>query len=177
MIKFISPYAYDLNIGKALNSAVAQGGWGWYCHCDHDTLKPPGFADRLFLTLEGLPQDYVLTCRTNRVGHNHPAIVPFLFDESDINLHLEYAKEAWEQWGTEIEPTDNAPGYCMVFHYDNWARNGGFPENSITFDRWLSNRSKPHLMRGLYIFHLYRWGSRNPSREITHLKEPGSYLK
>ena len=176
MIHFISPYAYDLNIGRALNNAVTER--GWYCHCDHDTLKPTGFAERLRKVIEtGISKNVVLTCRTNRVGHGHPAVVNELFDESNINVHLGYAKYAWERWGTDTQPTENAPGYCMVFHSDHLEKHGGFPEHSITFDRWLSNRSKPHLMMGLYIFHLYRWGSKNPSKDYKHLLDPGSYLK
>jgi hypothetical protein len=70
-------------------------------------------------------------------------------------------------------PTGIAPGLCMIFHKQTWEMAGGFPENSITFDREFSAMvrrfGKIGLAIGLYVLHLYRYGSDNPKKDINHL--------
>ena len=179
-IHFISPYSYSLQIGTAINEIVATlPDDSWIVHCDQDTLKPPGFADRVKKVLDGgIAKNVVLTCMTNRIGIDTPARLDDMWEEDSISNHLQKAKYLWKHFGTKTEPTNIAPGYCMIFHKQHWIALGGFPGNSIRFDLWLTERSTAYLMRGIYIIHLYRWGhSKTKARNrYHHLLRPGAYL-
>ncbi len=179
-LEFISPYSFELNIGGAINQAIDHlPDDAWVVHCDHDTLKPPGFAERVHQVLKNphLKTEFVFTCRTNRVGWGNPLVVEEMFMEENMTAHLRMAKTLWEQHGTTVMPTEVAPGYCMVFNVGHVKRLGGFSPRSIVFDKWLSERSVPMVMEGVYIFHLYRWLKPNPGNSYNHLLIPGSYLK
>jgi len=179
-LEFISPYDFDLNIGGAINRSIEHlPDDAWVAHTDQDTLKPPGFAERVREVLKSpfLKTDYVLTCRTNRVGWDSPLIIQEMFMEPDISKHLETASALWEEKGTGVMPTKVAPGYCMVFNVGHVKRLDGFPENSIIFDRWLSKKSTPFVMEGVYIFHLYRWLEPVPGPKQDHLRKKGYYLQ
>lgn len=169
-IDFLSPYSFELEIGKAYNQAI-QKCEGWICITDFDTLKPPGFNERIKAVIEQHgDKKRLFGCMTNRVGWNHPAIVPEMFMEDSVSAHLKTARDLWKQHGTAIEPAKVVPGYCMVFHrdlYDTW---GPFPDKTVLFDRIASDKSECWLMRGVYILHLYRWGTKDPSRKVEHLK-------
>lgn len=176
-IEFIQPYSFELKIGKAYNEAIERAE-GWVCITDQDTLKPPGFAERVaeILRTHG-NKETLYGCMTNRVGHNHPAIVQALFEEDSITKHLECAERLWEEHKTTLEDTRIIPGYCMVFHKDLARHFLPFPENTLTFDK-IASRKSPQckIMKGIYIIHLYRWGVKDPQKEQTHLHSIGHYL-
>ena len=177
-IHFISPYSYDLQIGTALNEAIAPiPDDSWIVHCDQDTLKPPGFAERIREVLKDIKdKETVLTCMTNRVGVKTPSLlVPDMYMEESISEHLKRSKELWKTFKTRVQDTDLAPGYCMIFHKWHWIALGGFPAHFIRFDAWLSERSKPKVMRGVYIIHLYRWKNVRSvaQNRYSHLIQPG----
>lgn len=173
MITFIQPYSFDLHIGKTYNEAIKEAK-GWICITDHDTLKPPGFAERVKEVIDTHKDKSILYgCMTNRVGWNHPAIIPEMFMEDSITAHLETAKYLWKKHGTKLQPTTVVPGYCMVFHKELAETWPDFHPRSITFDRKASQHSKPMLMTGVYIIHLYRWLEKDPSKKTRHLNEIG----
>ena len=66
----------------------------------------------------------------------------------------------------------------MVFHKSLWEKVGGFREDQTFFDKYFSydvydKGGVCMIAKGLYIFHLYRWGSLNPVSEVKHLvKKP-----
>lgn len=178
MIDFIQPYSYDLRIGEVYTEAIRKCN-GWICITDQDTLKPPGFAERIKKVIEAHGNtSRLFGAMTNRVGWGHEAIVPDTFLEDSITNHLSVAKRLWEKNETDITKTRVVPGYCMVFHRelaDKWLP---FEPRTITFDRWASDRSECYLMQGVYIIHLYRWGvNKETHRKVEHLGTPGYYLQ
>lgn len=180
IIEFISPYAFDGFIGREYNRAINNlPADCWICLNDQDTLKPPGFADRVNKVLAAhLNPDIVLGCKTNRVGWRSPCVVPEMYSEKDISKHLDTAKRLWAENKTDLMEIDIVPGYCMVFHKSLWERMGGFAERSIVFDKELSRfADQCFIMQGVYIIHLYRWGEQNPELKTRHLTNPGQYLK
>lgn len=180
MITFLQPYDFELQIGTAYNEAIEKAE-GWICITDQDTLKPPGFAERIKEAIEKHgDKNRLFGCMTNRVGRPSPMIVEQMYQEDSITKHLEVSKQLWEKHKTAIEPVKIVPGYCMVFHKDLAKKWGPFTHNTYKFDIEASNRtgnapnrSRCYVMKGVYIIHLYRWGLENPKPHIEHLLTPG----
>lgn len=171
MINFIQPFDFDINIGKAYNEACSKLD-GWICITDQDTLKFEGFAQRLKEIIDGADENMVITCATNRLRKDNTNVIHALYDETDINTHLNEFNRLWGLYGAKLERT-NEPiaGVCMVFHKSVWDK-VKFIENAINFDRLFTNSCKlagflPMVAPGLYIFHLYRWN--RPEGDISHL--------
>ena len=171
-IHFIQPYDFNLNIGKAYNEAIKPL-YGWICLTDQDTLKFEGFAQHVKELIESVDKKTVLTCMTNRLRRNNPQVVKECFDECDIDKHFNFFNNLWDYYGTEIEYTETIAGVCMIFHKSVWDQ-VKFKENTNVFDRIFSHEVRQHgcrtmLAKGLYIFHLYRWGKEDPENNIVHL--------
>lgn len=176
MIEFIQPYSFDLNsIGDAYSHAISKCE-DWIAMFDQDTLKPPGFAERINQVLKTAKKDTIYGAMTNRVGWKHPGVVKEMFMEDSITKHIEKANELWDKYGTKTEPCEVVPGYCMIFHRELAETFLPLP-NGINFDRIISANRKTVLMKGIYIIHLYRWGLKNPSPQIEHLKKQGTLLR
>lgn len=175
-IRYITPFALDKNIGKAYNEAISE--------LPDDCFVVLRDGDTMFLTPEWgnqieqiikANQDYdVITCMTNRISLKD-CLPDGQFIDEDIKGHILFAKNmwSWHQWG--VKETTVAPGMLMIFHKSTWAKHK-FKENSIIFDRQFSNdviRSggKIGVAKGLYIFHLYRFGQENPQSYTKHLKK------
>ena len=172
-ITFLQPYAFDLEIGTAYNKAIEKAE-GWICITDQDTLKPPGFAERVHDVIKRHGnKNRLFGCMVNRVGRPQPALVPNMYMNDSITDHLEVSKTLWEVHKTDIEPTKIVPGYCMVFHKDLAKRWKPFTHNTYKFDIEASNQSECMLMKGVYIIHLYRWGLKEPKPHIEHLLKAG----
>ena len=170
-IEFIQPYSFNLHIGDEYNYSISKcDSDSWICITDQDTLKPPGFAERVadVVRLHGTP-DRLFGAMTNRVGAKNPAVVPGMYESDSISAHLETAKTVWKQNLTSITPTEIVAGYCMVFQKSLWEKLGGFRSRSVVFDKELSAVADCFLMKGVYIVHLYRWGKVNPQLQTTHL--------
>lgn len=171
MIHFIQPYSFKLNIGAAYNEAIKPLE-GWICLTDQDTLKFEGFARRVKEIVDNAQENYIITCKTNRLRKDNTNVIMDVYDESDINVHFDLFNELWETYGAEIEPTkEPIAGVFMLFHKSAW-NEVKFVENAINFDRLFTDQLKrkgfiPHVAKGLYIFHLYRWG-RDPA-DTSHL--------
>ena len=175
-IEFIQPYSFNLHIGDEYNRAIAKcDDDAWICITDHDTLKPPGFAERVRdVVLVHGTDDRLFGAMTNRMGRENPAVIPAMYNNENISDHLRAANQIWSKIRTDITPTDVVCGYCMVFKKSLWEKLGGFRSRSVVFDKELSAVADCYLMRGVYIVHLYRWGKTNPELTTGHLTRAGS---
>ena len=172
MIHFLQPYDFNLNIGKAYNDAIEPLD-GWICITDQDTLKFDRFAQRVRAIIETIDENTAFTCMTNRLRRNNPCVLAHLFDESDINVHLGVFESLWARYGTQLEDTEVMAGVCMVFHKSAWEK-VKFAPNTNVFDRVFSHYLRQKGVRvcvakGLYMFHLYRWGKEDPENNVAHL--------
>ena len=171
MINFIQPFSYELNIGKAYNEACKDLE-GWICITDQDTLKFEGFAQRVKKITENAQETFVITCVTNRLREDNTNVVHSLYNEADINVHFKKFNELWALYGDRIDKTrEPIAGVCMIFHKSVWEK-VKFVENAINFDSLFTTHCKtagflPCVAKGLYIFHLYRWG--RDVADISHL--------
>lgn len=171
-IDFIQPYAFDGKIGKEYHERISESTSDLVCITDQDTLKPPGFAERLHDTMKWLWEPgKMFTCMTNRIGYNHPAKVGELFTEERISFHLDHAELLWRLNGRKYMSVKVCPGYCMVFSPEDYRKlPQHLPDTTITFDKQLSRWFQTYLLTGIYIIHLYRWHNKDkPEESQEHL--------
>lgn len=173
MIHFIQPFSYDLDIGKAYNEAISRLPNEWVCITDQDTLKFKDFALRVKELVNAADKNCVITCKTNRLRKQNKCVHLPLYDNVNIDHHYAFYNKLWERYGTEFEPTNNIPGMFMLFHKSVWEK-VKFVENDIRFDMLFTHEARRKgykilLSKGLYIFHLYRWGETEPEKYLQHL--------
>lgn len=176
-INYLQVYDYNLNISKRLNECISLLPNEWICLTDQDTLKFADFPNQLkeLLESEHITTDDLIGTKTNRLRPSNPQVVNNLFDESDMNVHFKYAIHTWKENYTQVEETNLIAGSCMIFHKSLWKEVGGFDEDKIFFDKYFSYKvndtsfGRCLIAKGIYTFHLYRWGSVDPVSEVKHL--------
>ena len=177
MIYYITPYLTG-NIGKAINEAIAVlPDDSWVCLRDTDTMfllpDQPSMLEELIMSN---PPFDVIGATCNRLGSGYQLFSNQINDDPDILNHIEYAKIAREYHKTNVEEVPfGTPlaGFFLLFRKSLW-NEIPFEEKSIQFDlifsRTLHEKGKRlGLMRGMYLFHIYRVCQTNPQRSIHHL--------
>lgn len=175
---YISPYSREKNIGGAINDAIScitAGSEDWIVLTDHDILfLLPDTKAHIEQILEATTYG-VLGCMTNRIGVQEQLFEGEFIESGDISLHMEIAKHSWKNHGDSIKPTTGFLGaFMLCFRVSVWQQLDGFKEKAINFDKIFVDKArfmhfKIGIMEGIYCFHLYRWGSTNPRRDIAHL--------
>jgi len=175
-IRYITPFALDKNIGKAYNEAISE--------LPDDCFVVLRDGDTMFLTPEwgkqieciiGMNPDFdVIGCMTNRLSVPEQ-LINGKMNDLDIADQIKLSYNTWINNKTDVKESSVVAGMLMIFHKSIWAKHK-FRENSIIFDRQFSNdviRSggKIGVAKGLYIFHLYRFGQENPQSYTKHLKK------
>lgn len=181
-IRYITPFSTKHNnskwpnIGGEYNKCIAElPDDCWIVLRDGDTMfLTPDWGNQIKNIIENNKDYDLISCMTNRVGLKTHIYSDFLFQCKDISYHVCHAQTRNIVSGSDVIPADIAPGYLMLFHKSLWQKVGGFKENSITFDKIFSNKvlksgGKIGIATGLYLFHLYRWGQKNPEKSIKHL--------
>jgi hypothetical protein len=178
MIHHVTPWRTG-DIGGGLNAAIqCMPENAWVCLRDGDTLF---LSDQWGAEIEEIVAEHGYTydligCMTNRIRAPYQLHDGKLSEEADMHTHLRIAKQRWAQHGTAVAPVPVGPiaGMMMLFRRSTWARHP-FPERSIYFDKVFTdavreNHGQVGVALGLYIFHLYRWGKRNPTARTEHLQ-------
>ena len=174
-INYLQIHDYELNISKRLNECISLLPNEWICLTDNDVLKFPNFANNIKLLLESehITTDDLIGTMTNRLRPSNPQVVKELFDESDMDVHFNFALNLWNEYQTETMKTNLIAGSCMIFHKSLWEKVGGFDEDKIFFDKYFSYKvnevGRCLIAKGIYTFHLYRWDSENPVNSVEHL--------
>lgn len=180
MIHYISPYSTSTppNIGGAINDAIRQlapADDDWIVHVDQDVcfLRPDSKA-QIAKVLEGTDYD-VLGGLTNRLSGTHQLYGEQFNSETDIREHIAIAQYCHTRHYGEVVQTDvNLAAFLMAFRVQTWKKVGGFVENHVRFDSYFTDDvmrlgGKLGIMKGVYVFHLYRMWSDNPLWEVEHL--------
>jgi GT2 family glycosyltransferase len=172
-------YDYNLNISKRLNEVVGKLDNEWICLTDQDTLKFESFPKNLkyFLENADINKNDLIGTYVNRLRPSNKQVLIDMFDVSDINAHNDKSIQLWKDNSLEVEETSLIAGSCMIFHKELWQKIGGFNESKVFFDKYFSyavkeNKGRCLIAKGLYIFHLYRWGKKDPVSEVNHLVKP-----
>lgn len=178
MIHYISPYSLDKNIGGAINAAISQLNADpndWIIHVDQDVcfLRPDTKA-QIAEILSSTDYD-VLGCLTNRLAARHQLYMGEFNSSSDMMEHIAIANHCHTTaYGNVLPCYDNLAACLMAFKVSTWSKLGGFKEHSLRFDseftdKVLRSGGSLGIMKGVYVFHLYRMWSNNPIWDISHL--------
>lgn len=175
MVYYITPYC-EGDIGKGLNEHISLlPDDVWICVRDQDTLLFDG-AGRIIDSIVNTTDCDLIGAMTNRVREKKQLYNGRISNEADINVHVKIAKELFSLHYLVVEPAGfDLAGIFLLFKKSLWTDIGGFATKSIKFDRQFTREArrkgaKIGIAKGLYVFHLYRWGSSTPCDSINHLK-------
>lgn len=179
-VHYIQPYDLNKNIGRAINAAILQlnaDAKDWICLTDHDVLWLLPNSKRQLEEILAVTDYRILAPVTNRLATTYQ-LHHDAFNEDSITAHGEIALHRHMVNYGKVEPFPHiAAAFCLCFRVSTWEKLGRFIENSIQFDsvfsaRALNSGMKIGLMTGIYLFHLYRWQSKNPKTDYWHLLAP-----
>jgi hypothetical protein len=166
------------NIGAGLNEFCALvPDDAWICLRDGDTLfLTPDWGRQIEAVVRDNPQYAIIGCMTNRLRASYQLHAGRFSDEPDIGKHRAIAVERQAQHATRVEDLTHGPvaGLFMLFPKRVWQRHP-FEERTINFDTTFTDAVRADggrigIAQGLYLFHMYRWGQRNPLNHIKHLE-------
>lgn len=178
-IWYSNPYSTKKNIGKALNEFCALvPDDDWICLQDGDMMYlTPDWGVQIERTIQKYGNHFSLIgCVTNRLGRNIQTVEEVDYDNHDMQYHYKKAVELRDKHFGEVEDITAkrcVAGLFMLFPKRLW-NEIKFKENIAYFDDEFSKEvikkgGKLGLMKGLYVYHLYRIWSDNPSRAREHL--------
>lgn len=176
MIYYFTPNRSDKNLGKACNDhcSIVPDSEDWICLMDQDIMfLNPHSAKLIEDVIEKYGSEYELfSCYTNRLKVEHQ--LPEGFDqEGDVRRNIEIANWYYNNYFSEVfEVKKGVAGLLMLFQKKTWERIK-FKDGIIGVDWTFSNdvlRSggKIGLMKGLYVYHLYRMFNKHSN--IDHLR-------
>lgn len=180
MIHYITPYATDGNIGREYNAHIALiPDDDWICIRDGDTCftTPDSKWGQQIADIIRKHSDYALIgCMTNRLAANHQLYEGKFCENPDWNEHKRRGRELFETKYDHVQQIrQGIAGMFMLFPKKTWHM-VKFKETPPyrTFDSDFSAKvlriGKVGLAEGVYIFHDYRWGQKNPRQYVKHLK-------
>ena len=173
-INYLQSYDEGFNLSKGINERINLLSNDWICLTDCDTLKFPSFQTNLIEILEKANETDLIGSMTNRLRKSNPAVIQEMYDNDSVTEHFNVAIDLWNKNNTKLTPIKIIAGNCMIFHKSLWILCGGFDETKLFFDKYFSYKvaeigGRCLLAQGLYIFHLYRWGSTDPVSDVNHL--------
>lgn len=180
-VHYTNPWATDKNIGKAFNEfceSVPDG--DWICLQDGDMLYlTPDWGAQIEAVIANHGNDFSLFgCLTNRLGRKIQVYDWDNYDNHNIKDHYKIAKDLSEKHFAEVEDiteTRFVAGLLMLFPKSVWEkhkfRETGTPLSvDDAFSRSIvKSGGRLGLMRGLYVYHLYRIWSSKPHSDTRHL--------
>ena len=178
-IWYSNPYSTEKNIGKALNefcSNVPDG--DWICLQDGDMMYlTPDWGVQIESVVSKYGNHFSLIgCMTNKLGRNIQRYKGEFNTNNDILYHYNIAVDLRDKHFGEVEDITKkkyVAGLFMLFPKSLW-NDIKFKEDSAIFDDEFSKEiikqgGKLGLMKGLYVYHLYRIWAEKPSSSKEHL--------
>lgn len=182
-VHHITPARADKNIGKAINDLVKNiDDDDWVCLRDIDTIPP--LHKEFIVQCEEIASSGkfdLVGCITNRSGLERQLYNKKISSDMDIMNHIEIAEELIGKHGSSVSSyTGTIAGIMMLFSKRIWMAIGGLDEGGIVnkanefFDytfcqKVMRVRGRIGVADGVYVFHLYRPKSDNPTRDTLHL--------
>lgn len=174
-VHYISPYAVDKNIGRAYNEACALIPAGdWICIIDQDVMFLEPHTKTLIHNIAAKGEWDLLGCMTNRLGTPFQLWNGEISDNPDISYHMGVAAMLSKVNRDYVRPQgQTVAGMLMLFPKILW-NYVKFTERTPSFDVIFTDQVRRRggrigLMTGVYVFHLYRFGQKNPGSQIKHL--------
>ena len=174
-IRFIQPFSQSKNIGQEYNQCISElPDDCYFCLRDQDTLPlRSDFGNQIYKVIESNPGYQIIGCMTNRLRAPYQLVNGKFSDHPDIDYHIDIANQQWYNNGTLVTEVPQVAGMCMIFHKSVWDKIR-FEENSIFFDKSFCDKArrlgmKIGVAKGVYMFHMYRWGQIDPFSYKGHL--------
>lgn len=170
-----TPYSTEKNFGKAINDHcnLVTDPESWICIRDGDMMNlTPDWGAKMYAALEVYGDEYQLFgCWTNRLRAGSSQLWKGMYDEQDMLKHYEQAISRPHG----ITSVRNIAGLFMLFQKKTFDLVGGFDENTVAFDTNFCKAVRKHkgkigLINSIYVYHLYRCWSNNPSSDQKHLR-------
>lgn len=176
-IRYKTPFAIDLNIGRAYNEECARADKDdWICLRDGDTMFLLPDWGRQIADIMARNSHYdLIGCMTNRLGALHQLHNRQCSGDGNIANHIAIARELHDKHYDQVKDyKQTVAGMFLLFPKRTWECHP-FVENDIRFDIHFSRSimkagGRLGIATGFYLFHLYRFGAQNPKKEIDHLK-------
>lgn len=176
MIHYLQPYRSDKDLPRAFNEACQHVPESdWICILDHDCLfLLPDQKAQIEEIVASNPDFELAGCMTNRLNIKEQ-VVPEAFEDDQISFHIWLAKHKQTSNYGQYKYTDGQiGGLFMLFRKSDFTRVGGFPDLPPQFrykaDVMFSQLfKKKAILTGVYLFHLYRWNSPDPTKDVKHL--------
>lgn len=176
---YSNPYSTEKNIGKALNEFCENvPDSDWICLQDGDIMfLTPDWGVQIQNVIQKYGNKFSLMgCITNRLGRSIQRYEGEFNNNHDIKCHYSLAEQIKTKHWAEVEDITEKryiAGMLMLFPKAIWNK-VKFRENTPAFDDYFSkdvikNGGRLGLMKGLYVYHLYRIWSDTPEKERTHL--------
>lgn len=178
-VYYSNPYNTQGNIGKGLNEfCELVPDDAWICLQDGDMCYlTPDWGVQIEEVIRRHGHKYALFgCMTNRLARQHQRHTEEIDDNHDMMYHYAIAVDRKERFWAEVQPTTlPLAGLMMVFPKKVW-KEIKFKENEIGFDDVFSlalmrRGYKLAIMKGLYVYHLYRAWSNSPKFDRNHLRK------
>lgn len=156
----------------------------WAVLCDRDILWfQSDFINWIEDYVNLYPDAGMFTCYASRCSYQWQ-IRRGTLDTLDMSYHVRQAKEI-EKLHPQVKEMDgNIAGHVIVIQKKTWLRLWPELESTPTIknhdilgvdtliSKWMhANNLKIYLMRGLYVYHLFRLNTPNPNRSIEHLNK------
>lgn len=174
-IRFIQPFSQSKNIGFEYNQCISELPDDCYVVLrDMDTLPlRSDWGNQIYKVIEANPAYQIIGCMTNRLRAPYQLVKGKFSDDPDISNHIEIANQLWDEKGTLVTEVPLVAGMCMIFH-KSICEQIKFDENTIFFDKRFCEQARKLKMkigvaRGVYLFHLYRFGKVDPFNYKGHL--------
>lgn len=177
-IWYSNPYSVDKNFGKAINDfcKIVPNEDDWIVIQDGDICYlTPDWGRIINDSLQAHGNKFgLIGCYTNCLNGLHQLHE----NKRVIDLGMKEHHLIADKYNSiEIEelPNTGVAGFFMAFKKSTWIKVGGFVENNKAFDTIFNNAVRQHkmkigIMKGLYVYHLYRiWDDGNPA-SIKHLE-------
>lgn len=177
MIYYVKPFCHQKRLGYIHNQycEIVPNDDDWICIVDPDVmfLQPNTQKHIEDIVSQRGDQWDVLGCTTNRIGVPDQCYAPeVMFECNDMHAHTQIALGNYIIEKDKIIEADLVAGFLMLFKKSLW--NKIKFQEGINFDIKFCEAVKSiggriGIMKGIYVFHLYRWGKDNPKSYKRHL--------
>ena len=179
---YSNPFSTDRNLGKAFNEFCDNVPDGdWICFQDGDMLYlTPDWGAQIQEVIENAGKDFsLLGCMTNKLGRPMQRVNGYFNEDNNIKNHYHIAVEQNEKhWGKVVELKDRKliAGMFLLFPKSTWNKHK-FEEKKSPWgvddafcNAIVAGGGKLGLLSGLYVYHLYRVWSDNPTKASEHVR-------
>ena len=163
MILTMTPFAKDMNLGRAYNDAMSLLGPGdWACLLDHDVMFTTyDWNQQLEDAIAADPRGS-FTGVTNRIHCPWQQAKEAGTENHDIKHHRRVGAERLKNRDLlDVTSAVGWGGFLMLLSYDAWDESGGFVDGMLCVDHQmhfaLRRAGRPvYLIEGLYMYHYKR---------------------